>query len=1269
MDEGTCYFKFPLYFLQNIYIMKKIVCLFVLIVLGVDSISAQNDSMMAESIGRELVECVAQLQERNDLNTDAFLKRTVRTSRKINELTNEYLRITGDSSVICISCMGEVLLASVYNSHGMLDSAYVYAEKVLRMYEPYGRMLCASDATNGLKELWFGNNGVCAVMREWNVKQHNYRDAIEYACIIVDSCEALGAEMEVVKSYLGLSGIYKKMGDYKKAIEYQTRAFEKRISQAEYGDSPQASYIYLNLMNMIEELAEKEKLLVNKEYIMQIGSDSVFISNLNRVVTLIPYDLIEKEEAAGKVFWSKQLLNRYVHFSEMCKNYNAIISNEDSYSSFLVRNFGMESVEYAEYLMDYSDIYDRYVKELDTDIEKEKYVIKAQDKKSKALEIWKNYFEKNPIETLISKYQVIRRVTQKTEELVEEEIRLYNTLSSYTRYLFGIYANSLATGMYDKAYNAIEKSIRIEESVLKKPSDAVSYGMLAQAYILRGNYKDAEKYLNKSYLISYESNDTIEMAKTEHFQSVFYTKALKNETKARQKLFNAYKILKEYSMHSLEKSEVFESMAKFFKSIQNIKMAYSCICLSQIEKKYCGKELTEEDYLTEADYLISKFLVKDSILFNKIYNIANQDVVSEQVQKASELLGLAYASGEVDYADFEKGLFYYQKAADIAHELKDSISEAKYVAEMGTIYFISKDYAKALTYMLKAETINSNFRYNDLLTLMAHIRNDSVVRTRLPLLYSNTMRQLKKSMLEMNSEGRDMMVKLMSYDIFKSMIFYYPDLPVCADVAYNSTLVYKGLLLNTQKFISEYIENSNDLDLKEKYNKLQIMQCFEGQGFSTLEKSLQNQFDIAELEFSILDKLPQNDFSSMLDITWNDIRRKLRKNDVAIEFIEVNKLEPLDRSAIRYGALLLKRNFEHPVFVELGEKEKIDNYIETISNSFNDGNGINNTKWNYLSKQLYDSLWGKLEVYLNEGDNVYFSADGLLHKMPIEILTDRNGHLVNEKYNLYRLSSTRELCKEKREDISKVVLYGGLIYDAENKGVEVDSTEAFVLDKEIKRSGWNYLPATATEIDSISEYLCESNIQFAKISGIEGTEQSFRQLSNSDVSLLHIATHGFYFPISHSDDLNYLQAESSAYIDPMKRSGLMLSGGQQTWLGKKTIAQEFDGVLLSDEIASLDLSQCNTVVLSACQTGLGDINKYSAEGVWGIQRAFKLAGVKTLLMTLWKVDDLATSLMMREFYSNLVSGNSKHDAYVYAQKKVREKYNSPFYWAAFIMLD
>lgn len=117
MDEGTCYFKFPLYFLQNIYIMKKIVCLFVLIVLGVDSISAQNDSMMAESIGRELVECVAQLQERNDLNTDAFLKRTVRTSRKINELTNEYLRITGDSSVICISCMGEVLLASVYNSH------------------------------------------------------------------------------------------------------------------------------------------------------------------------------------------------------------------------------------------------------------------------------------------------------------------------------------------------------------------------------------------------------------------------------------------------------------------------------------------------------------------------------------------------------------------------------------------------------------------------------------------------------------------------------------------------------------------------------------------------------------------------------------------------------------------------------------------------------------------------------------------------------------------------------------------------------------------------------------------------------------------------------------------------------------------------------------------------------------------------------------------------------------------------------------------------
>ena len=134
----------------------------------------------------------------------------------------------------------------------------------------------------------------------------------------------------------------------------------------------------------------------------------------------------------------------------------------------------------------------------------------------------------------------------------------------------------------------------------------------------------------------------------------------------------------------------------------------------------------------------------------------------------------------------------------------------------------------------------------------------------------------------------------------------------------------------------------------------------------------------------------------------------------------------------------------------------------------------------------------------------------------------------------------------------------------------------------------------------------------------------------------------------------------------MLRSGLIMSGGQAAWLGKEIPEGIDDGILLSKEISELDLSHIDAVVLSACDTGLGDVKN---DGVFGLQRAFKLAGVKTILMSLWEIDDNITSVFMNSFYHNLLAGMSKHDAFKQAQTKLRINYTNPYYWAAFIMLD
>ena len=224
------------------------------------------------------------------------------------------------------------------------------------------------------------------------------------------------------------------------------------------------------------------------------------------------------------------------------------------------------------------------------------------------------------------------------------------------------------------------------------------------------------------------------------------------------------------------------------------------------------------------------------------------------------------------------------------------------------------------------------------------------------------------------------------------------------------------------------------------------------------------------------------------------------------------------------------------------------------------------------------------------------------------------------------------------------------------------------------RAGWKSLPATKTEVDAISNMLESHKIGVKTYTGVVGNEESFKSLSGKKIPIIHLATHGFFYK---NDDVNkkpFLEQicmESQNYFKPdnsLKRSGLILAGAQRAWAGEQIPSNVEDGILLAEEIAAMDLSGIDLVVLSACETGLGEI---TSEGVFGLQRAFKKAGVQTLIMSLWKVDDNATSLFMQTFYKHWLDGKSKHEAFSIAQSTVsdNESYSNPYYWAAFIMLD
>ena len=172
-------------------------------------------------------------------------------------------------------------------------------------------------------------------------------------------------------------------------------------------------------------------------------------------------------------------------------------------------------------------------------------------------------------------------------------------------------------------------------------------------------------------------------------------------------------------------------------------------------------------------------------------------------------------------------------------------------------------------------------------------------------------------------------------------------------------------------------------------------------------------------------------------------------------------------------------------------------------------------------------------------------------------------------------------------------------------------------------------------------------------------------MSGKAPEMLHVATHGFYYTPDEAQEIDYLRG----YKDAMSLSGLVMSGGNAAWRGRELPDGVLSGILTASNIARLDLSNTELVVLSACESGKG---KATAEGLYGLQRAFKKAGVKTIVMSLWNVSDRVGTEFMNMFYENLFDEDNHQDkrrAFDKAKMTIRRKYPDPYYWACFVMMD
>ena len=512
---------------------------------------------------------------------------------------------------------------------------------------------------------------------------------------------------------------------------------------------------------------------------------------------------------------------------------------------------------------------------------------------------------------------------------------------------------------------------------------------------------------------------------------------------------------------------------------------------------------------------------------------------------------------------------------------------------------------------------------------------------------------------------------------------YHFSNPSISTFAYDNELFKKGLLLSSSNTIRQSILESNDSILIEQWNELVgikqvIMNLEEKDPNSTNLVYYKNHADSLE---KIVTKSSAifRETKQQQSITWDSIQQYLNPDEVAIEYF----IAPLNEDSTMYCALLLRHDSQYPELIPLCEEKEIVNCL-----SQNRTNDIYTFDTN--SKTIFNLIWDKIASKIHEGERIYFSPAGLLHQIAIENIPYDQTHTMSDVYTMVRLSSTREIVKkDKNIKHHTATIYGGIFYDVDKTSLLAESrnydTEDMFAYRSISstiptRGSVLYLPGTKQEAESIHSLLNSNNITSTLYTASKANEESFKSLSGKHRNILHIGTHGFYWEDSTARKQDYFSQRiqlqmigdnqlQKPSIDPLTRCGLLFAGSNIALSGHSNDLPEGvqDGILTAKEISLMDLRDADLVVLSACETAKGDI---TSEGIFGLQRAFKMAGVQTIIMSLWKVNDQATQMLMTEFYTNWISKNqSKREAFKNAQNTVRAKFEEPEYWAGFILLD
>ncbi|MEI2738229.1 MAG: CHAT domain-containing tetratricopeptide repeat protein [Chitinophagaceae bacterium] len=458
----------------------------------------------------------------------------------------------------------------------------------------------------------------------------------------------------------------------------------------------------------------------------------------------------------------------------------------------------------------------------------------------------------------------------------------------------------------------------------------------------------------------------------------------------------------------------------------------------------------------------------------------------------------------------------------------------------------------------------------------------------------------------------------------------------------------KGLLLSSTRKISEAILSGGNAQLIKDYtewidHKEQLTAFY---AYSKEDLKEQN-VNLDSLESNV-NRMEKNLSASSKEFAnfyftgktkISEVQKELKADEALIELIRLRNFDQVFTDGCRYLGLVITKNNPQLGTVILENGNDLENkysktYRLSIKNKLNDD-------------QSYTQYWAPFEAEVKGKKKIYVSLDGVYNQLNLYTLKKAGGDYLLNQLDIILLGNPRDLIANNTKGNAagkKATLIGFPDYGS---GVIVQ------------------LPGTKVEVDGINKVLKSSGYQVAELTQKDATETNLK--SAKEISILHIATHGYFLKDVEKTSWPIGVHADNAKDNVLLRSGLMLTGASDADKSKAGLDSSNNGIITSYEAMNLDLKGTNLVVLSACETGLGEIK--AGEGVYGLQRAFLVAGAEAIVMSLWKVDDAATQQLMNNFYSNLVKTTDKQKAFKQAQQQLMTKFKEPFYWGAFVMME